>query len=530
MAASQPGTAPVRSTQPYIGTLGVFLGAIISTLSGRITTFGLADVRGALGIGVDEGAWITTAATVGQMVVAFPAVWLGAAFGPRRVLLWAAGVFTAAQVALPFSTGIEGVLFWQAVGGLAGGTFIPLTIGFVLRNLPASLATYGIAAYAMNSELSQNIAASLEGWFTEHLSWRWIFWDSALLAPLMMLCVWFGVPREPVNRAVLGAADGWGMVFASAGFGLLYAGLDQGNRLDWLNSGLVCGLLLGGGLLVAGFVAHEAVARRPAIDPGFLVRGNMPLLGAMLILFRLVVLSTAFLVPQYLTTLQGFRSLQTGEVLLWIALPQVLLAPVVGTLLRFMDARIPLAVGFALIGAACFMAAKLTGVWVSGDLLPSQALQAVGQSLGLTSLVWFATRHLDPAEALTFGAFLQTARLLGGELGTAFMQTYVRMGEQAHSFLLGAHVEAGSYLTAARLQGHAAGLAQRSLGPAEADARAVGLLAQAVRRQASVLAYADGFALLGHAAVGCLLLMLLLRAAPEAAAVAPEPADVGQRP
>jgi len=98
------------------------------------------------------------------------------------VLLCAAGVFALSQAALPLSPGLGGVLFWQAVGGLAAGLFVPLTIGFVLRNLPARLATYGIAVYGMNSELSQNIAVTLEGWFVEHLSWRWIFYGIALAA------------------------------------------------------------------------------------------------------------------------------------------------------------------------------------------------------------------------------------------------------------------------------------------------------------------------------------------------------------
>ena len=51
-----------------------------------------------------------------------------------------------------------------------------------------------------------------------------------------------------------------------SGFALLYAGLDQGNRLDWFNSGVVTGLLLGGGLLIAAFVVGEAFAEYPLID------------------------------------------------------------------------------------------------------------------------------------------------------------------------------------------------------------------------------------------------------------------------
>jgi DHA2 family multidrug resistance protein len=68
-------------------------------------------------------------------------------------------------------------------------------------------------------------------------------------------------------------------------------------------------------------------------------------------------------------------------VLLWIALPQFLLAPIAATILRFVDARFMMALGFALVGCACFMAGELTNQW-AGDVLPSQIVQAVAQSFG----------------------------------------------------------------------------------------------------------------------------------------------------
>src|SRR5579871_5819849 len=233
-AVIAPESPPGISQHPYIGVLAVLLGSIISTLDSRITVFGLADVRGAVHAGFDEGAWVTTAVTVGQMMVGPVAAWLGMVFGPRRVLMISGNVFAISNFLLPFSPNVHVVLAFQFISGLASGTFIPLTIGFVVQNLPARLIVYGVAAYAMNLELSLNIAASIEGWFTDYLSWKWIFWDTACLAPLMLVCVHFGMPRQQVNRALLRDADWSGMLYASLGFSLLYAALDQGNRLDWL--------------------------------------------------------------------------------------------------------------------------------------------------------------------------------------------------------------------------------------------------------------------------------------------------------
>ena len=46
---------------------------------------------------------------------------------------------------------------------------------------------------------------------------------------------------------------------------------------------------------------------------------------------------------KYLTTVQNYRAMEVGGVLMWIALPQFLLAPVVATILRFVDPRLTMA-------------------------------------------------------------------------------------------------------------------------------------------------------------------------------------------
>jgi DHA2 family multidrug resistance protein len=505
---------PIMAARPYIGVLAVLVGTVISTLDSRITVFGLADVRGAVHASFDEGAWIPTALTVGQMLVGPVSAWLGAVFGVRRVLLISATVLGVSNLLLPFSPSVGFVLAFQLVSGLASGTFIPLTIGFVVQNLPARMVVYGVAAYSMNLELSLNIAASIEGWFCDNWSWQWIFWDTSLLTPVMVACIHFGMPRQPINRELLKTADWAGILFAALGFSLLYAALDQGNRLDWLNSGLINALLLGGAVLLVAFVVQELTSPRPWINLRYAAAGNIPLLFLLITFFRFTILSTTYIIPQFLTTVENYRAIEVGGVLLYIALPQFLIAPVVATILRFVEPRLPLALGFALIGCGCFMAGQLTQQWVGDDFLPSQIVQAMGQSLGLTSLVWFFLKHLEPSQALTFGAILQTGRLFGAQLGSAFIQTFVRVREQVYSNLVGQHVTIGSFATSQRLQDYAQTVTSRSVGPAQANVRATALLAQSVQIQSIVLAYIDGFMVVGFAVIGVLLTMLLLRDPP----------------
>jgi DHA2 family multidrug resistance protein len=507
-------TRPAVSPNAYIGTLAVMLGSVIATLDSRITVFGLADVRGGVHAGFDEGAWITTALTCGQMMIGPVSSWLGAVFGVRRVLEISAAIFAVSNFLLPFSPNVHWVLLFQFISGLSSGTFIPLTIGFVVLSLPPRLVVFGVAAYALNLELSLNVAASIEGWFDDHWNWHWIFWDTALIAPVMLLCIRVGMPRQPVNRELLKTADWSGILYASLGFSILYAALDQGNRLDWLNSGLITALLLGGILLLVAFTVQELTSARPWINLRYAAKGNIPLLFLLITFFRFALLATAYIIPQFLVTVQGYRAVEVGSALLWIALPQFIIAPATGFLLRYVDPRFSLAFGFALVGVACFMGGQLTHDWIGSDFLGGLLVQALGQSIGLTSLVWFFLRHLEPSEVLTFGAVLQTGRLFGAQLGSAFVQTFVRVREQVASNLLGQHVTPGSYLTNQRLQDYAHAVVGRSVGAPAASARADALLAHAVQTQANVLSFIDGFMIIGFAAVVVLALMLTLRDPP----------------
>jgi DHA2 family multidrug resistance protein len=505
---------PLDSWRPYIGLLGVLLGSAMGVLGSRVTTFGLADLRGGLSAGFDEGAWITTSFGIGQMLIGVASPYLGAVFGVRRILLLGIVLFFTASLLGPLSPNLQAFLTIHFLAGVGSGTFIPLTISFILRNLPSRLIIYGLAIYAMNSELSQNVAASLEGWYSDHWSWRWIDWQYCLALPVMFVCVWFGIPREPPNLALCFKLDWPGLVYAGLGFSLLYAGLDQGNRLDWVRNGTVNGLLLSGGLLTLLFMLRELWTPQPFLNIRLIVQEDLPLLLALLSGFRFIILSTAYIIPTYLQTVQNFRELQVGAVLLWIALPQIVLVLPLAELLRRINARWVLAFGTILIGIACLMATNLTSQWATDDFLPSQVLQAIGQSFALTALVVLVVQSAHPADALTIGSLLQIARLFGGEMGTAFMQTFVRVREQVHSNLIGLHVDSLAGATIDRLSAYRGAVGTRSADVTQIGAEATKLLGNAVAQQAAVLSYIDGFLAAASGAFVCLLLVALVRRPP----------------
>ena len=188
-ASASAGPPPLQTppsqltTNPYVGIMGVFLGAGVATLNSRLISVGLPDLRGALSLDFDEASWIPTALNMSMMFSGVFVVFLNVLYGPRRILLVTAAIFTVASALLPFAPTFWVMLALLVVAGIASGTFYSLTLTFVLTALPKRLIIFGIAAYAADIVFMSNFASAVEGWYVDHLSWRWIFLNAALFTP-----------------------------------------------------------------------------------------------------------------------------------------------------------------------------------------------------------------------------------------------------------------------------------------------------------------------------------------------------------
>src|SRR5271170_6580644 len=201
IASAIAGALPSELSQsPLLGIVGVALGAGIVTLTGRMLTLGTADLKGALSISYDDGAWIGSAFNIALMFIGPFTVYLGGLLGARKVLLLAATGFTVICAFLPLIHNYSLLLTALVLAGLTSGTFYPLTLTFALKNIPPRFLPFTLALYASSVDGAVNLAPSLYGWYRDHLSFHWMFWNSAILTPVMFLCIFYGVPAPPPGK------------------------------------------------------------------------------------------------------------------------------------------------------------------------------------------------------------------------------------------------------------------------------------------------------------------------------------------
>src|ERR1700687_2855715 len=510
---SGPVSTGAISHRPLFAVGAVLLGAFLANFDSRLFTISLPDLKGALGLSFDEGAWLSTAATASQIMIAPAVAWLATAFGLRRVLGMRSLFYALVSLLIPLVRDYNVLLVLNIIHGLLLGTFVPATLMIILRNLPMRWWLPAVALCTIRVGFSPNSGISAVGFYVEHVGWQWLFWQDVIVAPLMGLFVYLGTPHDEVNYKLVEEADWGGMLLLGAGMAMIYSGLDQGNRLDWLESGTVFALLGGGGCLPAASLINASLVRQPWAHANVLFSRNVGLALSVVTLYTLTSLSNSSLAPNFLVAVAQLRPEQTGWLFLTYAvLPMLVLVPLSIFLMRRIDARTVLVIGLAAFAAAGLIGTQVTHDWSLGDFVPMVLLQSLGQAFTLLPLVVLSLSNADPTRATAFAAYIQVVRLGGAEIGIALMVTWLRVREQIHSNLLGQHIVNGSVDVnhiLAQLSGRFA-----SHGAALAPARGLGSLSAIVQREANTLAYIDGFWLTVWFAIAALGTVALIGKAP----------------
>ena len=517
-AAAMPAEV---STKPLLGILGVVTGAGVVTLTSRMITLGLPDFRGLHGFGYDESAWIGSAFDAGLMFIGPFIVYLGGLMGPRRILLTAAAIFTVLLIFLPLVHSYSLVIAMVLLGGLTAGTFYPLTLTFALRNIPLRYLPFTLALYATFVDGAVNIAPSLYGWYRDHLSSNWMFWNSALITPVMMICIYYGIPKTNSAKKSGNAPSFAGFLYASAGLAMLLAACEQGERLDWWRSGVFNALFAGGIFFLLCALVRRLRGPNPLVALPYLLKWNTILLGSLLFWFRFTLCTTIILVPQSLA-IHGFEADEIGPAIIWSALPLIPIAFIAALLLlRKHDPRLLFAIGLACTAFAAWLNSQYSSVWAAENFYRTELLTGVGQAFAFIGLVGcivlqaiFAGALAKPEWVLTFSAFFHTIRIFGGTTGAIYMGHFIAHREKLHSNLLGLCVSSGNWITDLNIHAMTAGLYAKSSGIATASARAIDLMAARLRLQAYSLSINDGFLLIAWSCACALIFVALLRKSP----------------
>jgi len=488
------------------------LGALMATLDISIVNSALPVIQGEIGASGTEGTWVATAYLVAEIVVIPMAAWLQRLLGLRTFLLTAAGLFTLFSVVCGTATTLSMMIIGRVGQGFTGGAMIPTAQTIIAQRLPPRQQPIGIALFGVTAILGPVVGPLVGGWLTENISWHYAFFINVPICAILVTMLLVGLKHEKADMTELGNADWLGIAGLALGLGGLTVFLEDGQREQWFDSGLIRLMAL---VSVIGFVLlliGQRTATRPIIKLSLLLDRQFGSVALMGLVLGMVLYGTSYVIPQFLAALADYNALQSGKVVLLSGLPSLVMMAIVPFLLRSVDIRLAVGAGLLIMAGSAFLDSALTTGTSGGDFTVSQLMRGVGQILGMLFLSQAVVRSVPPADAGDASGLFNAVRNLGGSFALAGISILQEQRVWLHSRRMEETLNANSPM----VQDYVSALSQ-TLGGAPA---AIGSVAQQIQAQALVMAYNDIFWIMGVGTMIVLPLVLLLRPLPKDAAPA----------
>jgi EmrB/QacA subfamily drug resistance transporter len=396
---------------------GLLLVMLLAALDSTIVATALPTIVGELG-GLQSLAWVVTAYLLAQTVVTPLYGKLGDQYGRKIVLQVGVIIFLVGSALCGVSATMPQLIVFRALQGLGGGGLM-VTTQAVVGDLvsPRERGRYqGIFGAVFG--VSSIAGPLLGGYFTTHISWRWIFYINLPLGLLALTVITATLPRraERVRHVV----DYVGAALLAITLSALVLLADLGGvTYPWGSAQIV---ILGVIALVAlfGFLYAERCAAEPVLPLRLFENRTFTVSAAIALIVGFALFGSVTYLPLFLQVVSGASPTGSGLQMLPMMGGMLLTSITSGQLIsRWGRYKVFPVVGTAVMALGLFLLSRMTAATTLVDASINMLVLGLGLGLVMQVLVIAVQNAVDYSDlgVATSGATL--FRLIGGSLGTA---------------------------------------------------------------------------------------------------------------
>ncbi|MGU3494392.1 DHA2 family efflux MFS transporter permease subunit [Xanthobacteraceae bacterium A53D] len=510
---------PQLTTRRVVAFLALVFGMFMAILDIQIVSSSLAEIQAGVSASADEISWVQTSYLIAEVVMIPLSGFLARALSTRYLFALSAAGFTLASLLCATATTIEQMIFYRAVQGFIGGGMIPTAFAAAYTIFPKRYQPPVMALVGLVVTLAPTIGPTVGGYLTDALSWHWLFLVNVPPGIAATLLCWFLVDFDEPDFSLLKKFDFIGLAAMAIFLGSLEYVLEEGEKDDWFQSETVTLFAVMAVLGAVLFFWRAFRAEQPVVDLRAFKDRNFAVGCVLTFMLGTVLYGLTYLYPLFLGRVRGFNSLQIGETVFVTGAAMFVFAPIVGIFGRKLDPRLVMGTGFVCFIISTVELLPITKDWGFAELLWPQLLRGAALMMCMVPINTVALGTLPPSQLKNASGLFNLMRNLGGAVGLAIINTVLNHRWDLHMSRLRDQVTWSRPVVVDTFNNITAGF-QARLG-SDAEMAATKQVAQMVRQQALVMAFADIFMVIAVFLSVAIFLVLLVRKPNAGAEAAP---------
>ena len=489
--------AEVNWTRVFLGFGGMIIGQFMAMLDIQIVASSLTQIQSGVSATADEIAWVQTIYLLAEVVIMPLTGYLTKMWGTRTFYVIAVVGFTVTSAAVGLSSSVPMMIGFRALQGLFAGAMIPPVFATAMTIFPPERRLVANVTVGLIVTLSGTIGPTLGGHVTDLLDWRWLFFINIPVGVLVIFLVGRYADFDKGDPSLSRGIDWWGLGLMAVFLLSLQYVLEEGNGDGWFEDATILWLSVAAALAGVAFIWRQLTYWQPIVSLKPFADPNFALGVAMTFVTGVSMFGGTFLMPLYLGRVRGYSSSEVGTTMLVTGLTMFLTAPLVGRIIRVMDARLALVGGFAMSGWAMQLAVHLTDQWGFAEFFVLQAVRGVSMMLAMVAAQQLSVATLPLHQMKDASGLINLTRNVAGALGLAMLSTILSHQGAVHFMELTSAASLANPTSSALMDGLTQMMSAGGLADPEATARRA--MSGLLHRQAAVLSFGDAFAALAIA-------------------------------
>jgi DHA2 family multidrug resistance protein len=489
---------PVDWVKVFLGFGGMVVGQFMAMLDIQIVASSLVQIQSGIGATNDEIAWVQTIYLLAEVVIMPLTAYLTKMWGTRSFYVIACIGFVITSIGTGLSSTVAMMIGFRALQGLFAGAMIPPIFATAMTVFPPEKRLAANVTVGLIVTLAPTIGPTLGGHLTELLNWRWLFFINVPVGVLVVFLVGRYANFDKGDPRLAKGIDWWGLGLMTVFLLSMQYVLEEGAGDGWFDDAVILWLSVTALVTGGAFIWRQLAYAQPIVSLKPFADRNFTLGIVMTFVTGVSLFGGTFLMPIFLGQVRGFSSAQVGTTMLVSGLTMFLSAPIVGRLVRLVDARIAMVVGFSLAAWAIQLGVRVTDEWGFTEFFTLQVVRGFGTMIAMIAAQQMSIGTLPVSLMKDASGLINLIRNVAGAIGLAVLSTVLSHQNAVHYMDLASAASSANPTTQEMMSGLTQMMSAGGMADPEGTARkAMSLM---MHRQAAVLSFGDAFGVLS---LGC---------------------------